>query len=218
MAFHINAEKISLVDLQKRIEATDLVPSREPLRENIASRMKALEKLGIVTLADLRNELKTAKRLTAVAKVTEIDEHYLVLLRREIEGYFPKPVALKTIPWLPKEEIAKLERSGIVDTAMLYEATHITQKQAELAKSTGVALATLATLSRLADLMRVQWVSPTFARMLFEADYDSAARVASANADELCEALEHINAGDRYFKGKISLRDIKRLIQSASYV
>lgn len=218
MTYHINAEKVSLDDLQKRLEATDLVPSRASLREKIAIRMKALKKQGITTLAELRNELKNAKRLTAVAKATGIDEQYLVLLRREIEGYFPKPVALKTNTWLPQDEIAKLEQNGIGDTAVLYGAANNAQKRTELAKSTGVALATLEALARLADLMRVQWVSPTFAKMLIVAGYDSAAKVAAANADELCEALASINAGDRFFKGKIGLRDIKRLIQAASYV
>jgi hypothetical protein len=218
MTYHINAEKVSLDDLQKRLEATDLVPSRASLREKIAIRMKALKKQGITTLAEVRNELKNAKRLAAVAKATGIDERYLVLLRREIDGYFPKPVTLKMLSWLPKDEIVKLEQNGIGDTAMLYGATNNTQKRTELAKSAGVALATIEAVAQLADLMRVQWVSPTFARMLVEAGYDSAAKVAAANADELCEALTSINTGDRFFKGKIGLRDIKRLIQAASYV
>jgi hypothetical protein len=42
--------------------------------------------------------------------------------------------------------------------------------------------------------------------------------VAAAEAEDLCEALEVVNEGDRFFKGKIGLRDIKRLIRAASYV
>jgi hypothetical protein len=42
--------------------------------------------------------------------------------------------------------------------------------------------------------------------------------VAAADADDLCQALMHVNEGDRFFKGKIGLRDIKRLIRAASYV
>ncbi len=91
-------------------------------------------------------------------------------------------------------------------------------QRSELAKSSGVGTATLETLARLADLMRVQWVSPTFARMLSASGYDSAARVAAANANDLCAALANINAGDRFFKGKIGLRDSKRLVQAASFV
>lgn len=86
MAYHIEAEKISLDDLQKRIEATDLVPSRTSLLDGLGTKMKALEKQGIINLAQLRNELKTAKRLEALAKSTGIGTDYLTLLRREIEG------------------------------------------------------------------------------------------------------------------------------------
>lgn len=218
MTYHIDAEHISLDDLRKRIEATDLVPSRACLTDKIREKMKDLEKQGIKTLAPLRNELKNSKRLASVAEATGIDTQYLTLLRREVESYFPKPAALKVFDWLPKDEIVKLEQNEIRNTATLYEMTNSAKKLFELAESTGVDTATLEILARLADLMRVQWVSPTFARMLIVAGYDSAAKVAAANADDLCEALSRINAGDRFFKGKIGLRDIKRLVQVANYV
>ena len=218
MAYHIDAETISLDDLRKRIEATDLVPSRACLADKIREKMKALEEQGIRTLASLREELKNSKRLASVAEAAGIDAQYLTLLRREIEGYFPKPVALRVFDWLPEDGIVKLEQNKIEDTATLYEMASSARKRSELAKLTGVDTATLELLVRLADLMRVQWVSPTFARMLIVAGYDSAAKVAAANADELCEALASINAGDRFFKGKIGLRDIKRLVKAATYV
>ncbi len=180
--------------------------------------MKTLEKQGIKTLAALRDALKNSKRLAALAEATGIDTQYLTLLRREIESYFPKPAMLSVFDWFPKDEIVKLEQNGIRDTFTLYEMTSSAKKRSELVKSTGVDTATLEMLVRLADLMRVQWVSPTFGRMLIVAGYDSASKVATATADELCEALASINAGDRFFKGKIGLRDTKRLIQSASYV
>lgn len=218
MAYHIDAENISLDDLYKRIEATDLVPSRACLPHRIREKMKAFEKQGINTLASLREELKTSKWLAALAEATGIDTQYLTLLRREIEGYFPKPAALKVLDWLPIDEIVKLNQNEIGDIASLYEMTSSAEKRSKLAKLTGVDTTTLEILTRLADLMRVQWVSPTFARMLIAAGYDSAAKIAAANADDLCEALSSINAGNRFFKGKIGLRDIKRLVQAASYV
>jgi hypothetical protein len=215
MPYSIDAEKISLDDLRKRIEATDLIPSRIPLLDQLESKMKALEQQGITTLARLRNELKNPKRLEALANATGIDAQYLVLLRREIEGYFPKPCALKSFDWLPAAEVVKLEQQGIADTAALYEAAGSAQKRAELIQSSGVDPVTLEALAQLADLSRVQWVSPTFARMLVAAGYDSVAKVAQAGAEDLYDALVQVNAGDRFFKGKIGLRDVKRLIQAA---
>ena len=218
MAYYIDAGKVSLDDLKKRIEDTDLVPSRASLLDGIDLKLKALEQQGITTLANLRNELKNSKRLEAVSNATGIETQYLVLLRREIEGYFPKPSALKVFDWLPKGAIAILEENGIRDTNALYKAASSVNGRTELAKLTGVDISILEAFVRLADLTRVQWVSPTVARMLVEAGYDSASKVAAADADDLCQALMHVNEGDRFFKGKIGLRDIKRLIRAASYV
>jgi len=218
MAYHLDAEKINLNDLQKRIEATDLVPSRVSLLDGLGQKIKSLEKQGITTLAQLQNELKTSKRLETLAKSTGIGTQYLILLRREIEGWFPKPFPLKDFDWMPKSEIAKLERNGIRNTAALYEATDSKSKRTALAKSTGVDAATLETFAQLVDLTRVQWTSPTAARMLLEAGCNGTAKLAKMDADELYEALTRVNAGDRFFKGKIGLRDVKRLINAASYV
>lgn len=218
MAYYIDAGKVSLDDLKKRIEETDLVPSRASLLDRIDGKLKALEQQGITTLANLRNELRNSKRLEAVSNATGIETQYLILLRREIEGYFPKPSALKVFDWLPKGAIAILEENGIRDTTALYKAASSVNGRTELAKSTGVDVSILEALVRLADLTRVQWVSPTVARMLVEAGYDSVSKVAAADADDLCQALMHVNEGDRFFKGKIGLRDIKRLIRAASYV
>jgi len=218
MSYHLDAKKINLDDLRKRLEATDLVPSRASLLDGLGLKMKALEKQGVATLADLRNELKTAKRLESLAKATGIETQYLTLLRREVEGWFPKPSPLKDFDWLPKSEIAKLERDGIHDAAALYEATDSKSKITALAKSTGVDIAILETFAQLVDLTKVQWVSPTTARMLIEADCASAAKLAKMDANELYEALARVNAGNKFFKGKIGLRDVKRLIHAASFV
>jgi hypothetical protein len=218
MAYHVDAESISLDDLQRRIEETDLVPSRASLLDGLRVKLQALEQQGIMTLAGLRYELKTAKRREALSSATGIDVQYLVLLRREIGGYFPKPPALKAFDWLPQEEIAKLEENGIHNAAALYEAASSVESGTELAESTGVDAAILETLIRLADLTRVQWVSPTAARMLVEAGCDSVSMLAAADSDDLYKALARVNEGNRFFKGKIGLRDVKRLIQAAGYV
>ncbi len=218
MTYHMDAERVGLDELRKRIVETDLIPSRAALLDGITEKMKALEQQGITTLAGLRNELKSPKRLEALSETTGIDTKYLILLRREIEGYFPKPSALEAFDWLPGGEIAKLEGGGIRHAAALWEAAGSIDGRTELAKSTGVDVAVLEVLVRLVDLTRVQWVSPTTARMLVEAGYDSASKVAAADAEDLYEALARVNEGDRFFKGKIRLRDVKRVVQAAGYV
>jgi len=68
MAYHLDAEKISLDDLQKRLEATDLVPSRASLLDGLGTKMKALEKQGIVTLGRLVSKAVPIERLRLAAQ------------------------------------------------------------------------------------------------------------------------------------------------------
>lgn len=218
MLYHIDAEKVSLEALRKRIEETDLVPSRASLLDGIKTKFDALEQYGITTFAGLRDALKNNNRLEALSKATEIDMQYLTLLRREIESYFPKPFPLKKFDWLPKDEITKLKKHGMPNSAALFNAISDIKSRIELANSTGVDNEILDAFARLVDLTRVQWVSPTTARMLVEAGYDSAASLAAADPEDLCQALERVNEGGRFFKGKIGLRDIKRLVRAAGYV
>ncbi len=60
-------------------------------------------------------------------------------------------------------------------------------------------------------------MSPTAARMLVEAGYDSTSKVAAADGGDLSEALARVNERGRFFKGKIGLRDVRRLIRAAGY-
>ena len=64
----------------------------------------------------------------------------------------------------------------------------------------------------------MQWTSPTFARVLVAAGIDGAAALAEADADALCAAVAAANEDARYYRGKVGLRDIKRLIEAARYV
>ena len=218
MGNYIDDPSVTLADLKRRIEATDLVPSRACLADGIDSAMSALGRHGITTLAELRASLGTAKRLDSVAQSTGLDTTYLTLLRREIESYFPKPAALSAFEWLPAGDIARLESHGIRDTAAFFAEAGDPQSRAALADSTGVGSDTLDSLARYSDLCRVQWVSPTTARWLVEAKCGSASDLAARDADELSDALVRVNRDGRFFKGRIGLRDVRRLIRSAGYV
>ncbi len=89
---------------------------------------------------------------------------------------------------------------------------------AALARSTSVDASILETLSQLVDLTRIQWVSPLVASMLLDAGYENAVEIAAADAEKLCDDLARMNAGNKYFKGKIGLRDIRRLVHAAGYL
>jgi hypothetical protein len=218
MRFQFDAEKITLADLQQRIETTDLVPSRASLLDGLEEKIQAFGQLGIKSLAQLRHELQNANRSAELAKTANIDPQYLVLLKREVESYFPKPNILKEFDWFQASDVARLEENNIKDIAALFEKTGDDDGRHSLSKLTGINEAILKDFLQYGDLTRVQWVSPTTARMLIEAGYDSSVKLGNANGITLYEALRQINQGDKFFKGTIGLRDVNRLIHAAQFV
>lgn len=218
MSYYIDAERVSLDDLQKRIKETDLIPSRCSLLEDIDEKFLKLKVNGFSTLADVRHDLKNPKNLPDLSKRTGIDQAYLTLLRREIEGYFPKAHPISTFDWFQKKDLDTLECKGLKNTLLLYEALNTPKKREEIVIDLGLDAHFIDSLFSLVDLTRIQWTSPIVARMLVSAGYTTVKSVSSANSNELFSELDRVNKENSYFKGKIGLRDVRRLIKAASYV
>ena len=218
MSYYIDDTKVSLAELKQRIETTDLVPSRLAIFEGINEKFDLLQAQNLGTLADLRSELKTPKRMADLAAKTGIDENYLKLLRREIEGYFPKPIKLTDFDWMPADELEKIIKHGIKDSAGLYEATQSGSDIDNLQVSCGVDGELLRKLQKLCNLTRVQWVSARTARMIILCGYNSPTELAAANADDLDAGFKRVNANGQFYKGVIGLRDVQRLIDGAKYI
>lgn len=218
MKYHIDENKVSLFDLLKRIKKSDLVPSRSSLLENIEAIFDVIKKQGVKTFGDLRKELKTPAKVKTFSTNSNIDEEYLILLRREVNSYFPKVYPLKELSWLSKEECSKLKGIGLDNTKKIYETLVHKEEFESIKKECEIENKFLLEVLSIVDLMRIQWTSPLAARMFYESGYTSPNEIAGAEAEALCNSVDKVNKENGYFKGKIGLRDIKRLINSAKYV
>ena len=206
----------SLDDLRERLESTDLIPSQEPLREQIAERFALLSRAGIETIANLQASLKGKRSIEPLAELSGVDPEYLVLLRRAVNGFHPKPRPLREFDWVPLGVVTALEEAGVKNSTQLHDAAQT--GLADLVKRTGVSQDELSELVVLSGLVRVQWVSPTFARALVAAGFPTPEAVRLADPDQLHEAVVAANEGARYFRGTVGLRDIRRLVDAAAYV
>jgi hypothetical protein len=206
---------MTLDDLKAKLERTDLIPSQRPLLDEIDRRLAALKKAGIASLEDLSEALRGSKGLAALSAKSGVSEDYLVLARRTIEGFRPKPAKLVEYPGVDPAAVEALAGIGIIDGKHLYDAAPDAKTAAALAKKAGIPVASLRELFGLVDLSRIQWVSPAFARTLYAAGYGSVSRIASAKAEELYEAVASANEGGKFYKGKVGLRDMGRLVELA---
>lgn len=215
MPYHMDDGSMDLGDLQKRLEDTDLIPSQLPLLEELDEKMSAFKAAGIHSVADVRAALKTPKSLESLSQRSGVDPDYLKLLNRTIGGFFPKPRSLGEVDWLDSDTVARLRDAGIKNTQQLFEAS--TADTADLVAQTGADPNDLQELAAISDLCRIQWVSPSFARVLIVAGFESPAAIADADPDGLFEALVQANEGAKFYKGKVGLRDVRRLVAAAAY-
>lgn len=204
---------VSLEGLRERLESSDLIPSQRPLLDELADRLAELERVGVADLTTLRRRLKSKTRREALARETGIDQDWLNLLRRAVDGFLPGPRKLTEFDWVAGELLESLTLAGIKDTGKLLAAD-----PAETARTTGLTTSDLDELYTLADICRIQWVGPTFARVLLAAGYRTPAAVAAADPATLHAAVVEANADSRFYRGKVGLRDIRRLIHVAAYV
>lgn len=209
-------ENISLTHIIKRIKETDLVPSLEILESCIDTYMKVLEKAGIKNLADLRKLLKNKAKLTDIASQTGLDEQMLILLRREIEGWIPKPVKLSDFFWLDQKILDALELANITTSHDVRNVLSNADTKKALLKNSGIHEKALSDLGNLCSLMNVRWISPNFGRVIHELGYTPQS-LRSADAGKLTQEIDSYNKEKGYYKGKVGERDVKRLIFEAQF-
>lgn len=216
MSYYIDGHATDLDTLQERLQSTDLIPNQEPLLDGIVEKMASIKKAGVSSLADLRSALKTEESLTSLAGNSGVDASYLKLLRRVINGFFPKPRSLKDIDWLESDAINSLNKAGVKNTQHFFDAA--SAGLARLAKRIGIDQEDAQELQAISDLCRIQWVSPTFARVIVAAGVTNAAAFADAKPEELFARITKANGNAIFYKGKVGLRDIRRLVAAAAHV
>jgi hypothetical protein len=216
MPYHLDFKALRLDYLQKRLLEEDLIPSLLPLREGLADKLARLGAAGVETLDELARSLGKATTLRALSDAAGVPSDYLKLLGRAIRGYTPKAALLKEYPGFPPTAIRELEREGITTSLALYGAALRPGDRGRLAKKTGIADETLSELLGLADLSRIQWVSPLFARLLYDSGFTGVRAVSRASAEDLCRRVDALNKRKKLFKGKIGPRDMGRLVYLAS--
>ncbi|WP_179953883.1 DUF4332 domain-containing protein [Denitrobaculum tricleocarpae] len=216
MSYHIDDQSLGLKWLEERLRNTDLIPSQKPLLDGVSKKMHALAEAGVQSLGDLRTALKTEKSLTSLSRRSAVEADYLQSLRRAVNGFFPKPRAFKDMDWLDEKTVASLDKLGLKNTQQLFEAA--SSGEAGLDKETDFDRNQLKNFMSISDLCRIQWVSPNFARVLAAAGFKTADAVAHADPETLFHAIARANEGARFYKGKVGLRDVQRLVAAAAYV
>lgn len=218
MGYYPDFANLDLSFLRKRLEGVEPIPSQAPLFEGLGAKLAALKKAGISDLAELSAALKGTKGPARLSLASGIDEGYLVLLRRAVEGMKPKPQPLSSFPGADAASVEALAARGIHDSAELYDAAFGKKERAALAARTGMALPDLSELVELSGLCRIQWVGPAYSSLLHAAGFRTAAMIAAANPERLKAEVSEANGRLRVSKTEIGLKDSARLVALAGFL
>lgn len=102
----------------------------------------------------------------------------------------PKRLPLSTLRGPTADEVRRLERAGIRDTAALVRAAPSTSREQKLARAVGIPLGRLREAVNRADLVQVKGVGPATADLLENAGVNSAKELAQRNPKTLATVLE----------------------------
>ncbi len=213
--YGIDLAAFSLEELRYRLATEDLLPSHRVLRDGLDVRLDALAALGVTNVQQLVDALPTPKAVERVAAQSGTPVEWLTILRRHVRGYIPAPVVIAEIPGLDGELVARLAAAGIKETKQLFVRARTRAARAALAADLALDPAALDELMVLTDLARVGWIGPIGVRWFAAAGVRSAAALAGADADLLCETLAAANSGKTYTKVTLGHKDVALAIAAA---
>ena len=218
MGYYIDYSTITIDEYMEKIKYKTLIPSQMILKERLEERFSYIKSLGIKNVLELEKALKNKQKLLELAQAPCLSEQYLSVLLREIKGRQPKPRKLTNFTHIPNDTLTKLQQLSIKTSVHLYDKVLTPKSRKEFAEKTAIPYSDILELAQLTDLIRIQWVNTTFARVLYEAGYNTIEKVSNADYEVLYEKIKKLNAERHLYKGNIGLNDMKICVEAAKEV
>lgn len=215
MAYYIDLKSFSIDKYKEVLKTIELIPSWQIVGENIDENLDKIKDCGISNLDELLVALKDKNKTNEFARKSGLNEKYLSVLKRVLNGYKQKPNRIKDFAFLEESFIEKLEQLGIKNTLKLYDFVQTKQAREELGSKTGISEVGILKLTKLADLSRIRWVNHTFAYVLLEAGYDTTEKISKSNYQNLYEDIKQLNNERQIYDAHIGMRDMKMVIDFA---
>lgn len=213
--YHIDLTQISLEQFKHTIKTEELLPSLQLLLEDIDAHFAVLVAQGIGNVAELHDVLKTKSRVVKFAAASGMPEDYLIILRRKVTSYLPKPVPLAKIPGVDLAHVKALADAGIKHTKHLFDRAQTPADRAALAAQIGVPNDVLLELVKLSDLARIYGMGPVFMRLFYDAGADSLEALLTWDAESLDAKMRAINEERQLTQAHWALKDIAYAIEVA---
>jgi hypothetical protein len=207
--YHVDLAQFSLEKFKQTLETGELLPSHKILKEDITARFAILKANGITNLQELLEILSAKQKIERFAQISGLPLDYLVILKRRLGVYTPKPLDLKELPGIAPLYIERLDVLGIKHTRQLFERAKSGADRAALAQQANAPENVILELVKLSDLARAGYVGPAFARLLYETGVDTIEKVAGESPESLRQKLVTTNNERRLYNASIpAIKDL----------
>ncbi len=215
MGYYIDLKGISIDKYKEILKTTELIPSWKILESDIDKNLDIIKKSNIKNLDELLIALRDKDKVKEFSKQTGLQENYLAVLKRVVNGYRQKPNRIKDFTCVTEDTVIRLEKAGIKNTLKLYDLILTDEKREVLSNKTGINKDEIMKITKLTDLSRIRWVNHTFAYVLLEAGYNTVEKVANADYRELYETVKQLNKERNIYNAHIGMRDMKMVVEAA---
>ncbi len=215
MGYYIDLKGISIDKYKEVLKTAELIPSWKILESDIDKNLDIIKKSNIKNLDELLIALRDKDKVKEFSKQTGLQENYLAVLKRVVNGYRQKPNRIKDFTCVTEDTVIRLEKAGIKNTLKLYDLILTDEKREVLSNKTGINKDEIMKITKLTDLSRIRWVNHTFAYVLLEAGYNTVEKVANADYRELYETVKQLNEERNIYNAHIGMRDMKMVVEAA---
>jgi hypothetical protein len=207
--YSIDLEQFSLDEFSYILTTMDLLPGRRILLNNLPDLVERVKHGGINHLAALQKVLKNKKQYPDLASAWSVSVDYLTVLNREINGYLSKPYPLSDLFTFSEVEIESLERNGLKTTKDLYDRCAKKTPRRDLAERLNLPEEKLMAALELTDLLRINGVGPTFARILRTIGIRNGSDYLNTASQDLLARFLKANEDQGYTQARLGIKDIE---------
>jgi hypothetical protein len=212
-----------LQELKELFQKTTFTRKRTILSENIEENFRVLESHGLSSLKDILDALKTKPKITNFSEKTGLSREYFVVLRRQVQGYVPKPVKLDKLPCITSNTnieryLDNLKQLGIINTFNMLEMGRTKQEREEISQKATIPSEFLLNLVKYSDLYRIGALRDVRARMYFETGIDTAEKIANSDPKQLYEFLKGVSKKFDFIKIDPPIGDLQGNIKLANRI
>ena len=194
--YYQDLDSVTVEEFFDTLRKGNIAPSRLILTENKRDTLAAIRGIGIASLGELAEAVKTKTRVGEFVKRTGLDEAYVTILRRQALSYLPQPVSLAKIPGVEGSVVEALAAQGIVQGKQLIERCASAEDRLALSHQTDVEIDEIVRLVRVANFTRITGVGPLFADLFVRIGIGGLTQLSEEDprkhADRVAGALDSI--------------------------